>query len=370
MTGLSGRRVAEPRDEVREIPSPYDFVLRMGGERNRVRATTGLARKVIRPTEPTKVLFLGRLRAWLGICRSVYTMLIEAGFCARTSTPERLLAALVLCLALARPFTALAGQAAGPASEQADIGYRLGPKDVVEISVWGRPELSGKFTLAADGSVSFPLVGSVQAAERTAPELQADLTARLADGFLKNPRVTVGIDQYVSQRVFVMGEVRTPGAVALTGTMTLLEALARAGSLSEQAGGDLVILRAAGDQAVAGPLATGQEGTSEVGRVSVSQLRRGATTTNIHLRSGDTVFVPRAESFYVLGLVNKPGTFTLETGLTVLRAISLAGGTTPLGSMGRVRIVRVVEGQRAESSANLDDLVKPGDTIMVGARRF
>jgi polysaccharide biosynthesis/export protein len=250
-----------------------------------------------------------------------------------------------------------------------DAGYRLGPKDGLNIVVWGHDDLSGKFTIAPDGSLSFPLIGPVKAAERTVPEVQAELTERLGDGYLKNPRVTVEIDRYVSQRVFVIGEVHTPGAVALSGPTTLLEVLARSGSLTEQAGGELVILRAA-DQGSAGPLVPGQTGTSELGRISVQQLRRGTVAANVALHDGDTVFVPRAENIYVLGLVNRPGPYLLETGLTVLRALSLAGGTTALGSTGRVRIIRVVKGKRTEIKAQLDDVLEPGDTVTVGARRF
>jgi polysaccharide biosynthesis/export protein len=271
-------------------------------------------------------------------------------------------------LTFAFSMAAQAGQDLRPQAQN-DGGYRLGPKDGLNILVWGHEELSGKFTIAADGSLSFPLIGPIAAADRTVSDLQSELSARLADGFLKSPRVTVEIDRYVSQRVFVMGEVHTPGAVPLTGPMTLLEVLARAGSLTEQAGGDLVILRGA-DQAGVGPLVPGQGGTSALARLSVQQLRRGAVATNLLLRDGDTVFVPRAENIYVLGLVNHPGPYILESGLTVLRALSLAGGTTALGSTGRVRIVRVLNGKRTEIKAQLDDLLQAGDTVTVGARRF
>lgn len=255
------------------------------------------------------------------------------------------------------------------APSRPDAGYRLGPKDGLNIVVWGHEDLSGKFTIAADGSLSFPLIGPLKAAERTVPEVQAELTERLGDGYLKNPRVTVEIERYVSQRVFVIGEVHTPGVVPLSGPMTLLEVLARSGSLTEQAGGDLVVLRGT-DQLSAGPLVPGQAGTSELGRVSVQQLRRGTVAANVALRDGDTVFVPRAENIYVLGLVNRPGPYQLETGLTVLRALALAGGTTTLGSTGRVRITRAVNGKRTEIKGQLDDILQPGDTITVGARRF
>ncbi|HEX7798540.1 MAG TPA: polysaccharide biosynthesis/export family protein [Vicinamibacterales bacterium] len=263
---------------------------------------------------------------------------------------------------------AFGGQDAALAPK-ADTGYRLGPKDSLTIVVFGHEELSGKFTVAGDGSLSVPLIAPIQAADRTVSEVQAELAERLGNGFLKSPRVSVEISQYVSQRVFVMGEVHTPGAVSLTGPMTLLEVLARSGSLTEQAGGDVVILRGA-DSGSSVPLVPGQENASELGRVSVQQLRRGTVATNLTLRDGDTVFVPRAENIYVLGLVNRPGPYVLESGLTVLRALSLAGGTTALGSIGRIRITRIVDGKRREMKAHIDDVLLPGDTITVGARRF
>jgi polysaccharide biosynthesis/export protein len=263
---------------------------------------------------------------------------------------------------------AFGGQDAAVAP-QADTGYRLGPKDSVTVVVFGHEELSGKFTVAADGRLSVPLIAPIQAADRTVSEVQAELAERLGNGFLKSPRVSVEISQYVSQRVFVMGEVHTPGAVSLTGPMTLLEVLARSGSLTEQAGGDVVVLRGA-DRASSLPLAPGQEGASELGRVSVQQLRRGTAAAIMPLRDGDTVFVPRAENVYVIGLVNRPGPYMLESGLTVLRALSLAGGTTSLGSTGRMRITRVVDGKRIEMKAHLDDVLLPGDTVTVGARWF
>lgn len=249
-------------------------------------------------------------------------------------------------------------------------GYRIGPQDVIGITVWGHPELSGKFSIGADGKLTFPLLGPLKAAGRLASEVEVELTQRLADGFLKNPRVSIEIQQYLSQRLFVMGEVRTPGAIPLTGAMTLLEAIARAGSITEQAGGEIVVLRGPSEQARFGPLALGRDGASEVGRVTVQELRRGTLMTNISLRDGDTVFVPRAETIYVLGQVRSPGAHTLVSGMTVLNAISQAGGTTPLGSTGRVRIVRIVDGIKKELKPKLDDRLQPGDTLFVGARIF
>jgi polysaccharide export outer membrane protein len=249
--------------------------------------------------------------------------------------------------------------------------YRVGPNDVLAVTVWAHSELSGKFTVANDGTISYPLIGSLKVAEQTVPEIQSQLTARLADGFLKKPQVNIEIVQYLSQKVYVMGEVRTPGPIQLSGSTTLLEALARAGSLNEQAGGEVVLLRPAAGGTALGPATPGQDGVTQVARISVQQLRSGSITANVELVDGDTIFVPRGETIYVLGMVNSPGPYPIEPGITtVLRAISLAGGTSQLGTTGRVKVTRVVDGKKTEVKAKLDDLLKPGDTVTVGTRLF
>jgi polysaccharide biosynthesis/export protein len=263
----------------------------------------------------------------------------------------------------------LAATAAGAAGQQAD--YTVGPQDVLTVSVWNQADLSGKFTVGADGSISYPLLGAVRVAGLQPRAIEALLRTRLGDGFLKNPQVTVEVAQFLSKRIFVMGEVKTPGPVALTGEMTLLEALTRAGGMTENAGGELVLLRADRGAGVASaPLTTGGRGVQQVAKVSVRDLRSGAFAGNVELRDGDSIFVPRAEMIYVLGQVNAPGAYTLDPGMTVLKAISLAGGVTRVGSTGRIKITRIVDGKKTEIKARLDEIVRAGDTITVGNRLF
>ena len=272
-----------------------------------------------------------------------------------------LFGALSLCLA--------GGTSSAAAATQPD--YVIGPQDVLTITVWEQPALSGKFTVGADGNVSFPLLGSMRFAGLTSRAIESLLRTRLADGFLKNPQVTVEVTQFLSQRIFVMGEVKAPGPVALTGELTLLEALTRAGGVTENAGGEMVLLRsdrAAG--AATPPLARGTPGTTEIARISIRDLRSGAFSKNIHLQDGDSIFVPRAEMIYVLGQVANPGAYPLEPGMTVLKAISVAGGVTRLGSTKRVKIARIVADKKTELTAKLDDVVKAGDTVTVGTRLF
>src|SRR5262249_53931653 len=129
---------------------------------------------------------------------------------------------IILCFALA------GRRAAQSPGASAVSDYVIGPQDVLTIQVFDQADLGGKYTVEADGTFSFPLIGRVQAGGLTLRSLEIELRKRLADGYFKNPQVTVAVETYRSQRVFVMGEVRQPGPGPLTGGMALIEALARA----------------------------------------------------------------------------------------------------------------------------------------------
>lgn len=279
------------------------------------------------------------------------------------------------------------------AAAQPSPDYVIGPQDVLAITVWDQEDLAGKFAVEADGTFTFPLIGRVKAGGLTLRELEAELIRRLKDGFFVNPQVTVAIEQYRSQRVFVVGEVRTPGPQALTGDMTLIEALARAGSTLPTAGDEAIIVRPPAGSTIAGPigaqpaLASGagvgtnghnadallqqaQAARAEVIRVDIRDLQKGVLGQNVRLRDGDTIFVPRAPTMFVFGQVRNPGEYPVRSDTTVLQALSLAGGVTDRGSTGRIRIVRLVDGEKKEISARLNDLVQPGDTVIVQERFF
>jgi polysaccharide export outer membrane protein len=195
------------------------------------------------------------------------------------------------------------------------------------------------------------------------------LHRRLADGYFRNPQVTVAVEQYRSQRVFVMGEVRQPGPVALTGGMTLIEALARAGSTLPTASGEVAVVRAA-PGSPSGPVTPDQESGTEVFRASVRDLESGALSQNIQLRDSDTIFVPRAETVYVFGHVKNPGAYGVQKNTTVLQALSLAGGVTENAAMNRIRVIRIEKGLKKELKVKVTDRVRPEDTIMVPQRYF
>jgi polysaccharide export outer membrane protein len=254
------------------------------------------------------------------------------------------------------------------AAAQSAVNYVIGPQDVLTIQVFDQADLGGKYTVETDGTFSFPLIGRVKAAGLTLRGFETELKKKLADGYFKNPQVTVAVEQYRSQRVFVMGEVRQPGPVPLTGGMTLIEALARAGSTLPSASGEVAIVRA--PQGAKGPVMPGDEKDIDVVRASIKDLESGAMSQNVELHDGDTIFVPRAESAYVFGQVKNPGAYAIQKDTTVLQALSLAGGVTENGAMNRVKVVRLVKGEKKELKVKLTDLVKPGDTIIVPERFF
>jgi len=271
-------------------------------------------------------------------------------------------------------FSALVAAALGTtlAAQSAPVNdYIVGPQDVLTITSYDQADLSGKFAVEADGTFTYPLIGRFKAGGLTLRATEEQLKARLkSEGYFNNPQITVAVEQYRSQKVFVVGEVRTPGTYAITGDMRLIEALARAGSTLPTASGEVVIVHPTSDQPVNAPVLPPADGDSDsVVHVDLQELQKGILSNNAALRDGDTIFVPRAESIYVFGQVKNPGAYALQQrATTVLQALSLAGGVTDRGSTSRIRIVRIVEGQKKEIKATLGDIIKAGDTIIVSER--
>jgi polysaccharide export outer membrane protein len=250
----------------------------------------------------------------------------------------------------------------------AQSGYVVGAQDVLTVTIWDQSDLSGKFSVETDGTFSFPLIGRVKAGGLTLQQIEAELKKRLSDGYFKNPQLSVAVEQYRSQQIFIVGEVRQPGTYPLTGDMTLIEAFARAGSATSEAAGHAVIVRATGKRAQ--PTIPGQQPGGEIVQINLKDLETGSPSGNVTLRDGDTIFVPRAESLYVFGQVKSPGAYPIRSETTVMQALSLAGGISDRGSTSRIRIVRLIDGRKTEIKAKLNDLVRAGDTIIVVERFF
>ena len=255
------------------------------------------------------------------------------------------------------------------ASQAPPNNYVVGPQDILTITSFDQESLSNKYPVDADGTFTFPLIGRVKAGGLTLRELESELKRLLKDGFFKDPQLSVGVEQYRSQKIHIVGEVRNPGTYPLTGEMSLIEAVARAGSTLPGASGEALVVRVKAGQPTAGPVLPNGDDT-EVTTVDLRQLQSGALSQNVSLRDGDTIFVPRSESVYVFGQVKNPGAYAIQRTTTVLQALSLAGGVSERGATGRIKIVRIEKGKTVEVKVKLTDIVRPGDTIMVPERFF
>ena len=249
---------------------------------------------------------------------------------------------------------------------RATAEYTVGPQDRLSIAVVDEPTLTRVVTVGSDGTFDYPYIGLVKAGGVSLRAIQQDITARLKEKYLRNPQVSVEVESYRSQVVYVWGQVRSPGAVTLMGTINLTEALAKAGSPTPDAGSYIEInRRPAGVPAGTDPATVAKPAPE---RVSMAELQSGRAQSII-LSDGDTVFVPKAETFFVTGYVKNGGPFLHDGAMTVSKAISMAGGVTEKGSRNRIRITRLVDGRQVVlKDVKPDDPVLPGDSIEVMSR--
>jgi polysaccharide export outer membrane protein len=278
-----------------------------------------------------------------------------------------LLVALVLGIVQASTPVPPAGQAVPPPIAPR---YAVGPEDVLKVTVFNETELSRSYRVDVDGAITFPLIGIVPVEGRTASQIAEDLTRRLADGFLRNPQVSVEVEQYRSRTIFVLGEVKEPGMFSITGEVTLLEAITKAGSFTPAAGDEIRLsrLKSARSNVIPEP---DDSASYDVLTVSRDGLLSGSQGQDIVMKNGDRVVVGEAKKFYIMGNVRNPGYYPVYRNMTIQQAIAVAGGLTERGSDRRIKVRRRDDkGVVKEIGLKRTDLVHADDTIQIGARIF
>jgi polysaccharide export outer membrane protein len=224
--------------------------------------------------------------------------------------------------------------------------YRVGPKDLLEISVFGADELSRTVRVSEDGKVTLPLLGEVLVDGLTKSELEKKLADLLGEKYVQNPQVTVFIREYQSKRVSVLGAVEKPGPYQLLGRLTLMQIVSEAGGLTRDAGSVIIIIRQLAD------------GTSTSLRISIDDLfLKGDAKLNVPLEAGDIVNIPvdKLVAIYVFGQVKNPGALQVKKSAipTLLQAIAQAGGFTERAARGGVVVKRKDEtGKEREIKVN------------------
>jgi polysaccharide export outer membrane protein len=238
----------------------------------------------------------------------------------------------------------------------------ISPGDSLHISVLDTPEMDQRARVTDAGEVPVQGIGEVRVTGMSPSEAAAAIHDRyLAAHYLNHPQVSVVVDQYATQNVTIIGEVRTPGAYAISTPRRILDVIALGGGLDPSADRNVVIERH-GDQAH--PI-----------HYNLANDADQAIKDQVLVNPGDTVVVPKAGIVYVLGDVNRPGGFTMSNNasqLSMLEAVALAGGAARTAKLGHARLIRKVD--HSETQISLGDIQKgtrpdfamaPGDILFV-----
>ena len=246
-------------------------------------------------------------------------------------------------------------------STQVDRVYRLGPEDALQINVYDNPDLSGKYIISSEGTITYPLLGQLVVSGKSTGEVNQLLTDLLGKDFLYNPIVSVAVADYRSKMVKIIGNVGKPGSYALTKPTQLFEILSRADGLTRNItrGQKVHILRSMRQD-------SSRAGHLESHTIDLYQLLvEGNEDLNIYLQNGDVIFVPEAKMIHIIGEVNKPGSFPYEEGITVLKAITLAGGPTKKASTGGIVVKRIENNHQIEIDVTMSSNLSPDDIVEV-----
>lgn len=248
------------------------------------------------------------------------------------------------------------------AAQQAES--KISPRDQIVVNVWGVDALSGKFLVDVDGTFEFPNVGRLTAGGLTPRELGTLISQSIVDKKLMvtAPQVIVDLEQTANKRVTVTGAVRVPSEVMFAGQMKLFDALVRVGMTGSNAADEVLVVRPSSDIDV----------EDTIIRVNLRELAGGNLAQyDVVLQDGDRIIVPEAEKVFIDGQVRSPGMYVVPSGSTVRQALTLAGGISEKGSDKGIRILRREAGaDEPEELKNvaLDELVQPGDTIIIRKR--
>jgi polysaccharide export outer membrane protein len=220
----------------------------------------------------------------------------------------------------------------------------LGPGDLVDIAVLDTPEVGGRFRVNADGEITMPLIGAIRVKGLPPEQAQTLIAKKLLEGnFIKDAQVTVFVSEYASQMVYVLGEVKMPGAYPLMGSHQLLDFVSAAGGLTPTAANEVKITR-----------------RDDPSHPVMLSLKSADAKDNPEMHPGDSISIEQAGLVYVLGDVNRPGGYMMDRHeqVTVLRALALAQGASPTAALGKAKLVRTTSNGRTVTDLDLKKLLK------------
>lgn len=259
------------------------------------------------------------------------------------------------------PAAAAAPQGADRGANTPSADYRLGPGDQIRVQVYQNPDLSIEARVSEQGTINYPLVGSINLGGQTIGQAENKIASALKSGnYLKQPQVNIVLLQVRGNQVAVLGQVQKPGRFPLETTNTRVsDLLAAAGGVTPM-GDDVLIVTGT---------RSGQPFRKVIDIPALFLNQRGQD--DILVMGGDTIFVNKAPVYYIYGEAQRPGPYRIERGMTVQQAVAQGGGPTPRGSLNRLKLTRVdAAGKQVEMDARLTDPVLPNDVIFVRESLF
>jgi polysaccharide export outer membrane protein len=248
--------------------------------------------------------------------------------------------------------------------------YRVGIGDVIDVAVFQEDEISGEFPVESSGAITYPLLGTVFVAGMTVPEVTNLLEKLLEKDYYVDVQLKVGVEVFASQPVTLLGEVNKPGTFYLEGRTTLADLLSKAGGLNSSAGPVLELRRTVRPE--------GEEAFPEPMVFETSKLLTGEAGRDVYLQAGDVLFVSPKKIYFITGEVARPGQYEISLGMTLMQALSQAGGVGKFASQ-VIEVHREVDGEKKILSFDLshirkgrlaDPAVVAGDVIFVKRRFF
>jgi len=251
--------------------------------------------------------------------------------------------------------------------------YRVGGYDILDITVYEETDLSTRgVRISADGFISFPLIGRIKVEGLTTSEIEKIISNKLAQGqFIIDAQVSVMVADYRSKQFMVLGPVTNPGSYPLKAQERVIDAISSAGGMVfGQDSNQMMIIRTENPDT--------EKERKIVIRIDLSALLHdGDQQSNLLLTERDLLYIPKVEPFYIIGEVQNPGSFPYNKNeITLVEAISIAGGFNEWAIRNRTHIVRMEDGIEKiievkvdaitkSGQKNQDVLIRPGDIIVV-----
>jgi polysaccharide export outer membrane protein len=234
--------------------------------------------------------------------------------------------------------------------------YIIGEGDVLKINVYENEDLSTTVRVSADSTIRVPLLGEISIKNLTVSQVSAKIENLFLDGYLVNPQVDVFISEHRSKKAIILGQIRNPGQYELRGKITFLEFISKAGGLTVDAGSTAIIKR-------------GSKSGKNQDRIVLDLeklIKKGDASLNISILDNDSIYISKARTYYVSGEVNKPDSYKFEADISIIKAITMAGGFSKIAAKGKVQIIRVLDGQKQVfKNVKMDEPVLPNDVIVV-----